>query len=85
MKNILPQSSGDFDPEGHLGARKTSGSIRDFDPEEFQEPSYFYPDKNYIKELYQEISRNDPESPILELKKYYGLKIVNSFFRYSEI
>ena len=41
-KYILPQSS---------------RSIRNFDPEEFQENLYFNPDKNYAKKLYQELIR----------------------------
>ena len=40
------------------GAPKTSGSIRNFDPEEFWETLYFDPDKNYGKKLYQEIIRS---------------------------
>ena len=34
--NILPQSSGDFDPEADPEPKKTSGSIRNFDPENFR-------------------------------------------------
>ena len=47
------------------GAQKTYGSIRYFHPEEFQGTSSFKPNKSYIRKLYQDISRNDQESPNL--------------------
>ena len=39
-----------------IRSSKTSGSIQNFDPQEFKETSYFNPDKNYIKKSHQEIS-----------------------------
>ena len=68
---ILPQSSGDFDPEAYPGL-KTSGSIRIFDPEEFLGTSYIDPDKNHIANLYHEISRNDRESPALDPERNFN-------------
>ena len=35
LNNILFQSSGEIDPEADPKLKKTSGSIRNFDPEEF--------------------------------------------------
>ena len=39
--------------------------------EEFQKTSNLDPNENYIKKLYQEISRNDPESRTLDPERNF--------------
>ena len=66
---ILPQSSGDSDPEAHSELKKPQ------DPSEISGGIFgnllFRSGQNYIKMLYKEISRNDPETPTLDPERYF--------------
>ena len=57
-KNILPQSTGEFDPEGNPELKKPPDPSQTSIGRNFRKLLSFDPDKNYGKKIYKEMIRS---------------------------